>query len=124
MTDTSTGSKAIYLRLLCHVLPYRRTFALGIAAMIVLGLTEPAIPAILEMVVSSFEQQALDGVPLHAALFLGVFFIRGLSSVLQESIEGHKVVKVFSDRAYETRRFADVANRVRRFTSRHCSGVL
>ena len=238
MTDASTDSKAIYLRLLCHVLPYRRTFALGVVAMILLGLTEPAIPAILERVISSFEKQVLDPVPLHATLFLGLFFIRGLSSflsvfalesvaarvvqdlrqdmfgrlmripapaydnvssgaliskvtfdaqqvtdaathavtaivrdstavigllgwmlwidwkltlialatapaviaivvyfsrrlrrmshglqrtmgdvthVLQESIEGHKVVKVFSGQAYETRRFADAAHRVRRF---------
>ena len=238
MTDVSNDSKTIYLRLLRRVLPYRRTFALGTAMMIVLGLTEPAFPAILDMVVSSFEQRALDGAPLHAALFLGVFFIRGLSSflsvfalesvaarlvldlrqdmfdrlmripapaydnvasgsliskvtfdaqqvteaathavtvivrdsvavigllgwmlwidwkltlialatapiviavvvyfsrrlrrmshglqrtmgdvthVLQESIEGHKVVKVFSGQAYERRRFTDAANRVRRF---------
>ena len=238
MTDVSDDSKAIYLRLLRRVLPYWRTFALGTAMMIVLGLTEPAFPAILDMVVSSFEQRALDGAPLHAALFLGVFFIRGLSSflsvvalesvaarlvldlrqdmfdrlmripapaydnvasgsliskvtfdaqqvtqaathavtvivrdsvavigllgwmlwidwkltlialatapiviavvvyfsrrlrrmshglqrtmgdvthVLQESIEGHKVVKVFSGQAYERRRFTDAANRVRRF---------
>ena len=213
-------------------------FALGAIMMIVLGLTEPALPAILEMVVSSFEVRALDAVPLHAALFLGVFFVRGLSSflsafalesvaarlvldlrrhmfdrlmripapvydnvasgtlisrvtfdaqqvteaatravtvlirdsvavvgllgwmlwidwkltlialatapvvmvvvihfsrrlrrmalgvqrtmgdvthVLQESIEGHKVVKVFAGRTYETRRFTDAASRVRRF---------
>ena len=238
MADVSGDSKAIYLRLLRHVVPYRRTFALGIAAMIVLGLTEPAIPAILEGVVGSFEQRAFDAVPLYAALFLGLFFVRGLSSflstfalesvaarlvqdlrrhmfdrlmripapaydnvasgtliskvtfdaqqvtdaathavtamvrdsvaalgllgwmlwldwkltlialatapvviavvvyfsrrlrrmshglqrtmgdvthVLQESIEGHKVVKVFSGQAYETRRFADAANRARRF---------
>ena len=238
MTDTSTDSTALYLRLLRHVLPYRRTFALGVVAMIVLGLTEPAIPAILDGVVSSFEQQVLDAAPLHAALLLGLFFIRGLSSflsafalesvaarvvqdlrqnmfdrlmripapaydnvasgsliskvtfdaqqvtdaathavtsivrdsvatvgligwmlwidwkltlialatapgviaivvyfsrrlrrmshglqrtmgdvthVLQESIEGHKVVKVFSGQAYETRRFVDSAQRVRRF---------
>ena len=238
MTDTSTNGKALYLRLLRHVLPHRRTFALGVVAMIVLGLTEPAIPAILEKVVGSFEQQMLDSVPLHAALFLGLFLVRGLSSflsvfalesvaarvvqdlrkamfdrlmrmpapaydnvssgsliskvtfdaqqvtdaathavttivrdsvaalgllgwmlwidwkltcialatapaviavvvyfsrrlrrmahglqrtmgdlthVLQESIEGHKVVKVFSGQAYEARRFADAATRVRRF---------
>ena len=238
MTDTTTDGKALYLRLLRHVLPYRRTFALGVVAMIVLGLTEPAIPAILERVISSFEQEVLDAVPLYAAAFLGLFFVRGLSSflsvfvlesvaarvvqdlrqdmfdrlmripapaydnvasgsliskvtfdaqqvtdaathavttivrdsvaalgligwmlwidwqltfialaaapaviaivvhfgrrlrrmshglqrtmgdvthVLQESIEGHKVVKVFSGQAYETRRFADAANRVRRF---------
>ena len=238
MTDVSNDSKAVYLRLLRHVVPHRRVFALGIGAMIVLGLTEPAIPAILKKVVGGFEQQTLDTVPLHAALFLGLFFIRGLSSflsvfalesvaarlvqdlrqemfdrlmripapaydnvasgsliskvtfdaqqvtdaatnavtaivrdsvaalgllgwmlwidwkltfialatapaviavvvyfsrrlrrmshglqrtmgdvthVLQESIEGHKVVKVFSGQAYETGRFADAANRVRRF---------
>ena len=238
MTQASDDSKAIYLRLLRHVVPYWRVFALGMVMMIVLGLTEPAFPAILEMVVSSFEEHTLDNVPVYAALFLGVFLVRGLSSflsvyalesvaarlvldlrrdmfdrltripapaydnvasgtliskvtfdaqqvtdaatravtvlvrdtvavlgllgwmmwidwkltlialatapvvmaivvyfsrrlrrmahgvqhtmgdvthVLQESIEGHKVVKVFSGQDYETRRFTDAANRVRRF---------
>ena len=238
MTGATADSKALYLRLLRHVLPHWRAFAVGVAAMIVLGLTEPAIPALLEKIVGSFEEQALDGVPLYAALFLGMFLVRGLSSflsafalesvaarlvmdlrremfdrlmripapacdaatsgslisrvtfdtqqvagaatvavtvlvrdsvavagllgwmlwidwtltlialaaapaviaivvyfsgrlrrmshglqrtmgdathVLQESIEGHKVVKVFSGQAYETRRFADAANRARRF---------
>ena len=238
MTDTTADSKAVYLRLLRHVLPYWRTFAIGVAAMIVLGLTEPAIPALLEKIVGSFEEQALDGVPFYAALFLGIFLARGLSSflsafaletvaarlvmdlrremfdrlmripapayddtasgsliskvtfdtqqvtgaatvavtvlvrdsvavigligwmlwidwtmtlialaaapaviaivvyfsgrlrrmsrglqrtmgdathVLQESIEGHKVVKVFSGQAYETQRFRDATNRIRRF---------
>ena len=238
MAHESEDSKALYLRLLQHVLPYWRTFALGMAMMIVLGLTEPAFPWILDKVVSSFEENVLEGVPLYAALFLGVFLVRGLSSflsvfllesvaarlvldlrqamfdrlmripvpvydnvasgtlisrvtydaqqvteaatravtvlvrdsvavvgllgfmfwvdwkltliavatapvvmiivvyfsqrlrrmshgvqhtmgdvthVLQESIEGHKVVKVFSGQTYETQRFADAANRVRRF---------
>ena len=238
MKDATEDSKAIYLRLLQHVLPYWRTFALGMAMTIVLGLTEPAFPWILDKVVSSFEENALEGVPLYAALFLAVFLVRGLSAfvsmfllesvaarlvldlrramfdrlmripapvydnvasgtlisrvtydaqqvteaatravtvlvrdcvavvgllgfmfwvdwkltliavatapvvmvivvyfsrrlrrmshgvqrtmgdvthVLQESIEGHKVVKVFSGQAYETRRFTDAANRVRRF---------
>ena len=246
MVDVSGHSKAIYPRLLHHVVPYRRTFALGVAAMIVLGLTEPAIPAILERVVGSFERQTPDTVPLYAALFLGLFFIRGLSSflstfalesvaarlvqdlrrhmfdrlmripapaydnvasgtliskvtfdaqqvadaathavtamvrdsvaaigllgwmlwldwkltfialatapaviavvvyfsrrlrrmshglqrtmgdvthVLQEGIEGHKVVKVFSGQAYETRRFADAANRARRFQVKFASAA-
>ena len=82
MTDVFDDSKAIYFRLLRHVVPYWRTFALGTMMMVVLGLTEPAFPAILDMVVSSFEERSLESVPLHAALFLGVFFIRGLSSYL------------------------------------------
>ena len=238
MTDTSTNGKALYLRLLRRVLPYWRMFALGVGMMILLGLTEPAFPAILERVINSFELHSLDAIPLYAGLFLGVFLLRGLSSflstfslewvaarlvmdlrkdmferlmripapacdnvssgaliskvtfdaqqvtqaavhavtvlvrdsvavvgllgwmlwidwkltlialasappvvavvvyfsrrlrrmshgvqrtmgdvthVLQESIEGHKVVKVFSGQAYETRRLFDAANRVRRF---------
>ena len=238
MTQVTDDSKTIYLRLLRHVVPYWRVFALGTVMMIVLGLTEPAFPAILEKVVGSFEGHTLDNVPLYAALFLVVFLVRGLSSflsvyalesvaarlvldlrrdmfdrlmripapacdnvasgtliskvtydaqqvtdaatravtvlvrdsvavlgllgwmlwidwqltlialaaapvvmaivvyfsrrlrrmahgvqrtmgdvthVLQESIEGHKVVKVFSGQDYETRRFTDASNRVRRF---------
>ena len=237
-TAAAAGTRALYLRLLRHVLPYRGKFAFGVAAMFVMGLTEPALPAILEKVVGSFEQRALDGVPFYAAVFVGIFFVRGLSSfismfvldsiaarivmdlrrtmferlmrlpapaydatasgsllskvtfdaqqvtgaatnavtvvvrdsvavlgllgwmvwldwkftcialaaapivlfvvvhfgrqlrrmshgvqhamgavthVLQESIEGHKVVKVFSGQAYETRRFTEAVDRVRRF---------
>ena len=246
MTAASADSKAIYLRLLRHVVPYWRVFALGTVMMIVLGLTEPAFPAILQMVVSSFEEHTLGAVPMHAALFLGVFLVRGLSSflsvfalesvaarlvldlrrdmfdrlmripaplydsiasgtlisrvtydaqqvaeaatravtalvrdsvavvgllgwmlwidwkltlialvtapvvmaivvyfsrrlrrmahgvqqtmgdvthVLQESIEGHKVVKVFSGQDYETRRFSGAANRVRRFQVKFAAAV-
>ena len=238
MTDASEESRAIYARLLGHVVPYWRVFALGMVMTIALGLTEPAFPWILKKVVSSFEEHALEGVPLYAAFFVGVFVVRGLSSfvsvyalesvaarlvldlrqgmfnrlmripapvfdnvvsgslisrvtydaqqvteaatravtvlvrdtvavvgllawmlwidwkltlialatapvvmvivvyfsrrlrrmsfgvqrtmgdvthVLQESIEGHKVVKVFSGQDYETQRFTDAANRVRRF---------
>ena len=82
MTDASLDGKAVYLRLLRHVLPYWRTFAVGVAAMIVLGLTEPAIPAILEGIIGSFEERALEDVPLYAALFFGMFLVRGSSSFL------------------------------------------
>jgi subfamily B ATP-binding cassette protein MsbA len=38
-----------------------------------------------------------------------------VTQVLQEAIEGHKVVKLFGGRGYEARRFGDEANRVRRY---------
>ena len=82
MTDAPLDGKAVYLRLLRHVLPYWRTFAVGVAAMIVLGLTEPAIPAILERIIGSFEDRMLEDVPLYAALFFGMFLVRGLSFFL------------------------------------------
>ena len=56
----TASSQAVYLRLLRHVLPYWRTFLVAIAAMVVLAATEPAIPAILERVVRSFEERDLS----------------------------------------------------------------
>ena len=97
MTDRPADGKALYLRLLRHVLPHRRTFALGIVAMIVLGLTEPAIPAILERVVGSFENRTLDAVPLYAALFLGLFLVRGMSSFLSVFALESVAAKVVQD---------------------------
>ncbi len=38
-----------------------------------------------------------------------------VTQVLQETIEGHKVVKLFGGQRYEAARFAEQANRVRRF---------
>jgi subfamily B ATP-binding cassette protein MsbA len=38
-----------------------------------------------------------------------------VTQVLQEAIEGHKVVKLFGGKSYEASRFNDEANRVRRF---------
>lgn len=43
MTDPGASADT-YQRLLYHVKPYWRIFAAGIAAMVVLGLTEAGIP--------------------------------------------------------------------------------
>jgi len=42
------NSKALYLRLLRYIFPYWRKFALAIFAMVVLAITEPALPALLK----------------------------------------------------------------------------
>ena len=41
-----------------------------------------------------------------------------LTEVLQESIEGHKVVKIFGGQAYEVNRFVDTVQKQRRFNMR------
>ena len=41
------SSRELYLRLLSHVKPYWRQFAFGIVFMVLLALTEPAIPFLL-----------------------------------------------------------------------------
>jgi ATP-binding cassette, subfamily B, bacterial MsbA len=46
-----------------------------------------------------------------------------MTQVLQESIEGHKVVKLFGGQPYETRRFAGAANLVRHFTMKQVNAA-
>jgi len=73
--------KRIYLRLLSHVLPYWRIFALGLVAMVVLGLTEPSLAALLKPTFDgSFVDKDLDTVGRMAVLLVVVFAVRGASS--------------------------------------------
>jgi subfamily B ATP-binding cassette protein MsbA len=70
--------KQIYLRLLHHVVPYWRTFALALVAMVVLGVTEPALAALLKPTFDgSFVHKDLDTVALMAALLVVLFAVRG-----------------------------------------------
>ncbi len=46
-----------------------------------------------------------------------------VTQVLQETIEGHKVVKLFGGQRYETARFSDQVNRVRRFTMKQATAA-
>ncbi|HEY9447174.1 MAG TPA: lipid A export permease/ATP-binding protein MsbA [Burkholderiales bacterium] len=46
-----------------------------------------------------------------------------VTQVLQEAIEGHKVVKLFGGRTYEAERFDDKANRVRRFLMKQATAA-
>jgi subfamily B ATP-binding cassette protein MsbA len=46
-----------------------------------------------------------------------------VTQVVQESIEGHKVVKLFGGQRYESARFDDQANRVRRFLMKQATAA-
>ncbi|NKC10853.1 MAG: lipid A export permease/ATP-binding protein MsbA [Gammaproteobacteria bacterium] len=72
-----------YRRLLRHVLPYKGRFALAIVGMVVLALTEPAVPALLQPLLDdSFVAKDPNSVTLVAALLVAVFVLRGLSAYL------------------------------------------
>lgn len=45
------------------------------------------------------------------------------TQVLQESVDGQKVIKVFGGKDYESRRFHDAANRVRGYTMRYAAAA-
>lgn len=80
MTKTKRDQQ-LYWRLLRYVLPHWRIFAIAIVAMIVLALTEPAIPALLKpMLDGAFIQQDPDTIIMIPLLFVGLFVIRGVAA--------------------------------------------
>jgi subfamily B ATP-binding cassette protein MsbA len=75
--------KRIYLRLLAHVVPYWQIFALGLASMMVLGVSEPALAALLKPTFDgSFVDKDLHTVALMAVLLVVLFGVRGIASYL------------------------------------------
>lgn len=82
MQDPAKTSQELYLRLLGYVRPHWYIFAAGIAAMILLGLTEAGIPAVLKPVLDgTFVEQD----PLYLAWaplgLVALFLVRGIASL-------------------------------------------
>jgi len=79
---STTGNDArLYKRLLQYVLPYWRTFLIAIVSMLVLAISDPAIPALIKpMLDGAFvdnDPATMKWVPI---LFVLLFAIRGLAS--------------------------------------------
>jgi subfamily B ATP-binding cassette protein MsbA len=74
-------SHELYLRLLGYVRPYRKQFGGGVAAMVLLALTEPAIPALLKPLLDgTFVNKDPTFVTWMPAAFVGLFLVRGVLS--------------------------------------------
>lgn len=82
--QTMSGT-ALYLRLVRHVRPYWRVFALGVLGIVIVAATEPALPALLKPL--------LDGVFVHKdeavirwtpVFIVGLFVIRGFAEYLAQ----------------------------------------
>ncbi len=79
---STTGNDArLYKRLLLYVLPYWRTFLIAIVSMLVLAISDPAIPALIRpMLDGAFvdkDPATMKWVPI---LFVVLFAIRGLAT--------------------------------------------
>ncbi len=89
-------SRTLYRRLLGHVAPYWRIFALSILAMVVLALTEPAIATILKPTLDgTFVDKNVDTLGTMALVLVGLFFVRGVSGFVSSvclAWVGHKLV--------------------------------
>lgn len=74
------NSKALYFRLLRYVRPYWRIFSLTIFAMIIMAITEPALPALLKPLLDegfiAKDQQIIQLLPI---LLMGIIFIKGIA---------------------------------------------
>lgn len=72
------SSRELYLRLLSHVKPYWRQFALGILFMILLALTEPAIPLLLKPLLDgTFVERDPTFLFWSPILLMVLFLVRG-----------------------------------------------
>ena len=76
---------ALYLRLVRHVRPYWRTFALGVLGVIIVAATEPALPALLKPLLDGVfvekNEAVIRWMPL---LILGLFVVRGLAEYVSQ----------------------------------------
>ena len=82
--NPTANSPVIYRRLLRHVRPYKGVFALGILMMLVLGVTEAGIPALLKPVLDGTfvdkDPVYLQWAPLTIVVLFAVRGIAGIAS--------------------------------------------
>ena len=79
--SSSLRSTDIYARLLGHVRPYWRIFALAIGGMLALAATEWMLPALLKRLIDEdFNQSATSGSITIPLFLIGLFFLRGVLS--------------------------------------------
>jgi ATP-binding cassette, subfamily B, bacterial MsbA len=90
--------RRLYVRLLGYVRPYARQFAGSVVAMILLALTEPAIPAMLKPLLDgTFVQKDQVYMVWMPILLVGLFLVRGLLSFASDMGIGWIGGKVVQD---------------------------
>ncbi len=93
MTNT-----ALYLRLLAHVKPYWRIFALGIAGLVVVAATEPVLPALMKpLIEGTFIDKDPTVMRWIPAAIVGLFVVRGLATYLAGYAVGWVGSRVVAD---------------------------
>ncbi len=80
--DQTPSSWQTYKRLLRYVKPYRTAFIVGILAMILLGLSDSAIPVLLKPLMDGgFVEKDIDSLKQTLVLLILLFLARGIFSV-------------------------------------------
>ena len=93
MTNT-----ALYLRLLAHVKPYWRVFALGIVGMVVAAATEPVLPAMMKpLIEGAFLEKNATVIHWIPVAIVALYVVRGLASYLSSYAVGWVGTRVVAD---------------------------
>jgi ATP-binding cassette, subfamily B, bacterial MsbA len=75
----------LYLRLLQHVRPYWRVFALGVLGIVIVAATEPALPALLKPLLDGVFVEKDEAVIRWTPVFIvGLFVVRGFAEYLAQ----------------------------------------
>jgi len=79
------SSRELYLRLLSHVRPYSRQFAFGILFMVLLALTEPAIPLLLKPLLDgTFVERDPQFLFWSPIFLMALFLVRGACGLVSQ----------------------------------------
>ncbi|MBI2297081.1 MAG: lipid A export permease/ATP-binding protein MsbA [Betaproteobacteria bacterium] len=77
------SNTGLYLRLLGHVKPYWRVFALGCLGMMIVAATEPALPALMKpLIEGTFIEKDPDLIRWLPVLMVALFAVRGFGAYL------------------------------------------
>ena len=79
------NSRELYLRLISHLRPYRREFAVGILFMVLLALTEPAIPYFLKPLLDgTFVERDPQFLFWSPIVLVVLFLVRGSCNLVSQ----------------------------------------
>lgn len=117
------SSRELYLRLLGHVRPYWRVFALSVITMALAAATEPVLPALMKPLLDgSFVERNQTHPYLVPLAIVGIFFVRGALGFLSSYTLAWVSNKVVLD--LRNAMFARLLALPTRYYDDHSSGVL
>ncbi|TPW11498.1 MAG: ATP-binding cassette subfamily B bacterial MsbA, partial [Halothiobacillaceae bacterium] len=120
---SAIDNSALYLRLLNYVKPYWRIFAISIVAMVVMAITEPALPAIMKPLLDgSFVNKDPELISIMPFLLIGLFAIRGIATYVSTVAIAWVANKVVLDIREEM--FIKLISLPSKFYDDHASGNL
>jgi subfamily B ATP-binding cassette protein MsbA len=98
MSKPTTDSRQLYFRLIRYVRPYLAAFIVSIVFMVILGLSDAAVPALMKPLLDGgFIEKDLDSLQQTLVLLVLLFLLRGFSHVVSTGSMGWVAGKIVLD---------------------------